>query len=86
MLGLWLQVGVAPRDSARLVHKNGLPRPLVIAVRTARPPTIDGAPDEAEWQSARPATEFRQQNPKEGDPGSERTEVRILYENQNLLP
>jgi hypothetical protein len=31
------------------------------------------------WQSAKPITEFRQREPHEGGPPSEKTEVRILY-------
>src|SRR5205823_511645 len=65
-------------------HKNGVPRPLAMAVHVSRPPVIDGILREAEWNAASPASDFRQLNPKEGDPASERTEVRILYDDQNI--
>ena len=40
---------------------------------------VDGVLDEPEWEQATPATTFWQQQPDEGQPASERTEVRILY-------
>lgn len=39
---------------------------------------IDGIPDEPVWQTAEPVTEFTQRVPDEGQPASERTEVRVL--------
>lgn len=41
--------------------------------------SIDGVLDEAIWQTATYATGFRQFSPNEGEPSSQRTEVRILY-------
>jgi len=49
------------------------------AVRVNHAPKLDGTLNDALWQSAKPITEFRQQEPYEGHPGTERTEVRILY-------
>jgi hypothetical protein len=45
---------------------------------------IDGVLDEAEWQQAVPATDFRQYQPNEGAPATEPTEVKILYDAGNL--
>ncbi len=41
---------------------------------------LDGLLDEPVWQQAPPANNFRQQEPREGAPASEQTEVRILYD------
>jgi hypothetical protein len=41
---------------------------------------LDGRLNEAAWQAVAPATEFRQAYPHEGDPATQRTEVRILYD------
>ena len=49
------------------------------AVRVDHAPKLDGTLDDPLWQSAKPTTEFRQQEPYEGQPATERTEVRILY-------
>ena len=56
----------------------------VAAVRTETPITIDGRLDEAAWSLAAPATDFYQQEPHEGHPSSERSEVRFLYDNDTL--
>ncbi len=45
---------------------------------------IDGSLDEPVWQRAQPATGLRQREPDEGRPASERTEVRILYDHENI--
>ncbi|MEO5761077.1 MAG: DUF5916 domain-containing protein [Vicinamibacteria bacterium] len=45
---------------------------------------VDGRLDEADWNSAKPIDEFFQRERLEGLPGSERTEVRVLYDESNL--
>lgn len=45
---------------------------------------IDGRLSEAEWASADVATDFIQRDPDEGQPATERTEVRVLYDNDAL--
>src|SRR5258706_7417748 len=41
---------------------------------------IDGKLDEPIWQSAPPATDFRQNQPHEGQPATQRTEVRFVFD------
>jgi Domain of unknown function (DUF5916) len=45
---------------------------------------LDGVLDEEIWQRAIPATDFIQQEPRLGEPATERTEVRIVYNRQRL--
>ncbi len=45
---------------------------------------IDGEMDEPAWQRAETAKDFIQQEPIMGEPTSERTEVRLLYDDTNL--
>lgn len=45
---------------------------------------IDGELDEPEWNLEEPITDFLQHEPQTGEPASELTEVRILYDAQNL--
>ena len=45
---------------------------------------IDGSLDEPVWTQAEPANEFRQQEPNEGSPASEKTEVRLLFDDKNI--
>src|SRR5262249_40781715 len=49
------------------------------ATRAEHPPKLNGTLDDPIWQSAKPVTEFRQQEPNEGENATEKTEVRILY-------
>lgn len=51
------------------------------AVRTAVAPKIDGRLDDAAWQQIAPATDFSQVRPVNGARASQRTEVRIIYDN-----
>lgn len=54
------------------------------AVRTPKAPTIDGKLNEAEWQLAKPETDFVQLEPIEGARPNERTEIRFLYDDEAL--
>jgi hypothetical protein len=54
------------------------------AVRTTDAIKIDGLLDEVSWSLAQPATDFLQERPDEGDPASEKTEVRVLFDDKNL--
>jgi len=49
------------------------------ATAIEHPPNLDGTLDDPLWQSAIPITDFRQREPYEGEPPTEKTEVRILY-------
>ena len=48
-------------------------------VRVDHVPKLDGTLDDPLWQSAKLITEFRQREPHEGEPATEKTEVRVLY-------
>src|SRR5687768_3855691 len=67
---------VTPASTAR-PHDQA---PTATAARRSGPVEIDGRLDEAAWQAATPVTEFRQFDPNEGQPVSERTEARILID------
>lgn len=54
-------------------------RPTLQAARAAEGVVVDGRLDEPAWSQAEPATDFRQLQPSEGEPASQRTEVRVLY-------
>jgi len=47
-------------------------------------PEIDGRLDDAAWQRAQPISDFVQRDPNEGEPATERTEVRVLYDDGAL--
>ena len=54
------------------------------ATRVSEPPTIDGLLDERGWAQATPIGDFVQSEPTEGQPATERTDVRLLYDNKML--
>src|ERR1700688_2690017 len=54
-------------------------RPSVEATPTDKAPKLDGTLNDPLWQSAAPITDFRQREPDEGQPATEKAEVRILY-------
>ena len=54
--------------------------PLARAVHTDEPLMVDGFLEEGIWFQASPISDFLQTLPFEGEPVSERTEVRIVYD------
>jgi hypothetical protein len=69
-----LSLPVLGGDSPRAIH----------AVRIPMPPHVDGMLDEEAWKFAEPTSDFTQRDPEEGKPGSERTEIRVLYDDEAL--
>lgn len=55
-------------------------RPTSTATAVTSPPTIDGVPDEAVWGNAPTLDGFVQRVPRDGQPATERTEVRFIYD------
>ncbi len=64
-------------------HAGDNPKSLK-ALRTPSAITIDGILNETAWQNAQAAADFIQRDPDEGKPASERTEVRVLYDDEAL--
>jgi hypothetical protein len=59
--------------------------PVGLAVRVPTPPVIDGdVQNDPAWEAAPVLTGFHQTAPDEGRPASERTEVRVVYDDQAL--
>lgn len=50
------------------------------ALRITTSPRIDGLLDDEVWKNAQPVSEFIQNQPMEGNPVSQRTEVKIVYD------
>jgi hypothetical protein len=75
------------RDPARPALVPDPPRgasALARAVRIDVRPRIDGVLDEPFWATIEPITDFVQRDPVDGGVPSERTEVRIAYDEDNL--
>lgn len=56
----------------------------IVAHQAERPPHIDGVINDDEWRDAEVIDSFTQQEPAEGAPATERTEVRVLYDARNF--
>ncbi|HEX6749323.1 MAG TPA: sugar-binding protein, partial [Longimicrobium sp.] len=78
------QVTPASQPAATPATHTDRAVPQVTAVARAEPISIDGRLDEAVWSTAPVATDFRQQEPVEGQPATQRTEVRFAYDDQAL--
>src|SRR3954470_22093553 len=76
------QAPVATAADHTGVHKQ--PTPSVSAVRLTAPVTIDGNLDEDVWKTAPVATNFRQSQPNEGQPATQKTEVRFAYDEEAI--
>jgi len=71
------------RASQNQDQQNSLERQTTIRVAVAKrvdnAPKLDGTLDDPSWQGAPVISDFLQREPYEGQPPTERTEVRILY-------
>ena len=81
-LGLGL-LSLSPDSLGQQVTSKDAPPPLMNAYSLSSPPRFDGVVDES-WMGMEPASHFIQQLPDEGQPASEKTEVRIGF-NQDTL-
>ncbi len=65
---------------------DSMPSPVRIATarRLTAEITLDGRLDEPIWNEIEPITDFTQTEPDEGQPATERTEVRIFYDRKKL--
>jgi hypothetical protein len=59
-------------------------RETIRALRATEPVTVDGVLSESVWQNAEPFTTLIQRDPVEGRPVSQRTEVRVAYDDDAL--
>jgi hypothetical protein len=59
--------------------------PKIRAGRVQGTIVVDGRLDEASWASAEPASHFTQTDPAEGQPATERTEVRVIIGDDALF-
>jgi hypothetical protein len=76
-LAVALAFGAVEPDQPRQV-------PHLAAVHTSKPPLIDGRLDDPAWQAATPSDAFTQQSPFDGAKPSERTQLRVLYDDEAL--
>ena len=71
----------AQNAAGSLTHPGPIARVTRVSGGTI---TIDGRLDEAAWGTAEPVTSFTQFDPKEGEPATQRTDVRILIDGEAI--
>src|SRR5688572_23878178 len=74
-------VGMPPSSIAATQEPS---QATAVATRITDAPTIDGVFDEPFWRTITPVTDFKQREPEEGAEPTERTEVRIAYDESFL--
>ncbi|MBF8300879.1 MAG: Carb-bd dom fam9 protein [Acidobacteria bacterium] len=79
-----LSVGVFVLVLASFAAAQDVPQLTVGRLADDEGPEIDGRVEEAAWSRAQPYSTFIQQEPNEGQPATERTEIRFLIDRRNL--
>ena len=69
--------GQSPAQSTRSI--------IAIHLQPGDRMAIDGQLTEEAWRRAEPAADFRQQDPNNGEPATETTEVRVLYDEHRIV-
>jgi hypothetical protein len=70
--------------AAQAPAANGSSRRIASAIPVGEAPMIDGLLNEGAWLKAIPLDGFIQAEPRQGQPASQRTEVRILYDDNAI--
>ncbi len=77
-------VACAARSDSLTTTTTTNPRPPVRAERLTSPVAIDGVLSEAIWQNGNAVTDFKQRDPNEGAEPSQKTEVRVAYDDDAI--
>ena len=75
--------GPPPPIAPDVIARNGA-KATIRAVRLTAPLKVDGALDEAVYQTVTPISDFIQVEPKVGTPATEKTDVWFLFDNDNI--
>jgi len=76
--------GPAPPVPPAVVSRDEAGRAIVRAVRVTTPMRIDGALDEPFYSTVSAISDFIQQEPQEGEPATERTEMWVAFDEDNV--
>ena len=80
----WLLLLLLPSSTPAQGHQHDRPITVSRAARTSAPIELDGKLNESAWALAPVTDSFTQIEPDEGKPASQRTEVRVLYDDTFL--
>ena len=84
LAALAASAGAQQPDTLAAGSTHAVPVPSAVAAPKTGGIALDGRLDEEAWTRATPITEFTQSDPKEGEPATQRTEVRFLYDDEAL--
>jgi hypothetical protein len=84
LLAVALTLAPAPGFSVPVAAQENGPRVSSRALRVTTPPVVDGRLDEDVWGRAPVLGDFVQREPVEGNPVSQRTEARVLFDEAAL--
>jgi hypothetical protein len=77
-------LGLALVSNTAAAQSNALPILTIGPTLESERPTIDGRVDESVWAAAPSFNGFIQQEPNEGEPATEQTDIRFLLDRQHL--
>jgi len=76
--------GPAPPNDPEVVSRDAEGRVTLRAVRLDAPLTVDGRLEEGQYRTVPSISDFIQQEPLEGQPATERTEVWVFFDDKNI--
>jgi hypothetical protein len=76
--------GPPPPEAPDVISRDGSGRATLRATRVTTPIRVDGQLDEAIYQTVPPISGFIQNDPHEGDAATEKTDVWILFDGDNV--
>ena len=80
----WSVASAADKDGADERADERVPYRAMASRASPGMPEIDGKLDDPAWQRAAPIADFVQRDPDEGQPATERTEARVLFDDGAL--
>jgi hypothetical protein len=78
------EISPPPPIAPAVISRDASGKATIRAVRIDSPLRIDGQLDEAIYMDVPAMSDFTQNDPKEGEPASEKTEVWVLFDKDNL--
>lgn len=81
LAGFVLAIAAIPATAQQTIGPSDL---LIHATRITKPISVDGKLDEDVYRTVPPITQFVQSQPKQGAPGTERTEAWVLFDDNNI--
>jgi hypothetical protein len=79
-----ISIALALAAAVTTFAQDAKPRPSYQAVRAAQAPALDGDLSDPAWQNAPEITGFTQRDPNEGQPATQQTRVKVVYDDEAI--